>query len=1057
MMKIKIIVIIFTILIATALISCNRRQKDKLTYNMSGISFEDKYYTYDGLAHKLEIVGNLPKGVSVNYENNVLTNVGFVESIAKFTGDYTKYNDIPDMKAILKIIPREININVNSDLIIDYDGFEHKNINLSFSNVINNENIDFKIDYNTDFKNVGLHTANVEIFNPNYILKNSTISMEIVNNIHKITLKQKGFQDITINVNKYTDYSNKLPLPQPVNGYNISWDLENIDLSCIEQDYIINASYELINYSIRYELNGGINNNLNNVTSYNIESNTIILYEPFKNNILFGGWYTDSSFSTESLITEIEKGYYGDIVLYAKWNNYKIESAEGFIFDYINYELPAITLNVSNIITLLTLSKLITVSENCSWSLSNDIEGIDVIKTKNMSLNEGHNIKYITVWYDDTDLNEVYIVDVYRNEIFTISFDLKGGNDIATMEVEKNTEFILPTPIRENYDFSHWIYNGEVFESKKYTFDTNILLTANWLVDVNIIGMNNELLKNYKILENSNLIKVESIYNGINYNLYNSQKYDSLIDKDTIVTADISIYALEKKEFSYIIENNSIIVTGIYDTDILNIVIPNSIQNIPIIEIQQLSFHDCSSLTSIIIPNSVTSIGQHAFSGCSNLTSIIIPDSVTSIGQHAFSDCNNLTIYCEAKSHPSSGWYSYWNSSNRPVYWGITETNYLEQDGIIYVIKNDKAVVTRYTGIKKNVIIPSVVELNLKEYTVASIGEYSFRRSSNLISIEIPNSVTSIGVDAFVNCSWLVNVYYNGTIEDWCNITFSNVYSNPMYPAKHFYMLDENGEYYEVINIVIPDTITSIDNYQFSHFDNLESIEIPNSVTSIGDYAFYGCNSLTSIIILDSVTSIGQHAFSGCSNLTSIIIPDSVTSIEESAFSWCSSLTSIEIPNSVTSIGVDAFSGCRSLTSIIIPDSVTSIEESAFYRCLSLTSIEIPNSVTSIGVAAFYGCNSLTSIIIPDSVTSIEECAFTDCGSLTSIIIPDSVTSIGAYAFSYCRCLTSIIIPDSVTSIGVDAFSYCNNLTIYCEAKSKPSGWSFDWNCSRPVYWGLKI
>jgi hypothetical protein len=183
-------------------------------------------------------------------------------------------------------------------------------------------------------------------------------------------------------------------------------------------------------------------------------------------------------------------------------------------------------------------------------------------------------------------------------------------------------------------------------------------------------------------------------------------------------------------------------------------------------------------------------------------------------------------------------------------------------------------------------------------------------------------------------------------LATWCNISFSNAYSNPLYYAHHLYL---NGE--EVTELVIPEGVSSIGQYAFYHCSELTSVTIPNSVTSIDGYAFFGCSSLTSVAIPNSVTTIGGYAFSGCSSLTSVTIPNSVTIIGTHAFQNCSSLTTVTIPNSVTIIGTYAFQNCSSLTSVTIPNSVTSIGQSAFQNCTSLTYVKVgmerPVSITS--------------------------------------------------------------------------------------------------------------
>lgn len=177
----------------------------------------------------------------------------------------------------------------------------------------------------------------------------------------------------------------------------------------------------------------------------------------------------------------------------------------------------------------------------------------------------------------------------------------------------------------------------------------------------------------------------------------------------------------------------------------------------------------------------------------------------------------------------------------------------------------------------------------------------------------IGNSVTSIGFEAFEYCSGLTSVHITD-LDAWCNIRFwpiSPDKSNPLSYAHHLYL---NGE--EIKNLVIP-----------------------NSVTTIEDYLFSGCTGLTSVTIPNSVTSIESSAFSSCTGLNSVTIGNSVTAIRSSAFLGCTNLTTLTIPNSVEYIAESAFYGCTGLTSVIIGNSVTKIDNRVFYNCSKLEEV----------------------------------------------------------------------------------------------------------------------
>ena len=483
-------------------------------------------------------------------------------------------------------------------------------------------------------------------------------------------------------------------------------------------------------------------------------------------------------------------------------------------------------------------------------------------------------------------------------------------------------------------------------------------------------------------------------------------------------------------------------------TSLTSIVMPNSVTNIGL-----RAFNGCTALTSIVIPSSVTAIENLAFAGCTSLASIAISYGVISIGSSAFEDCTGLTSITIPNSVTSIGMYAFENCTGLTSFTIGNSVTSIEKSSF----KNCTSLVSisipnSVTSIGQNAFAgcTGLTSVNIGN-SVTCIGISSFENCTGLTSITIPNSVTSIenyafkgcnrlmsitlgkGIttierEVFSDCTRLLQVYYQGDINDWCHILFGGSYANPLCYAKKLYIDNK-----EVVNVSIPNTVTTLNDYVFYNYSNLLSIDIPNTITSIGNNAFSYCTGLTSVTIPNSVTNIGGGAFSSCSGISSIVIPNGVVDIKGGTFYDCTNLTSVVIPNSVTTIGMSAFKKCSSLAAITIPNGVTHIGEYAFENCTSLTSVIIPNSVTQMEYSAFEGCTNLESVRISDNLTTIEAGTFKDCSNLVSVIIGNNVqeikgsSSIGG-AFEGCYRLPAVTIPNSVTKLGDYTFYKCSNL-----------------------------
>ena len=394
-------------------------------------------------------------------------------------------------------------------------------------------------------------------------------------------------------------------------------------------------------------------------------------------------------------------------------------------------------------------------------------------------------------------------------------------------------------------------------------------------------------------------------------------------------------------------------------------------------EIGGKAFAYDAALPAVSFPEGLTALGAYAFQDCTALTGVTVPSGVASMGSGVFSGCSNLT----RAALPN----------------GIKEVG-----------------ASMFSGCKKltSATIPQGAAL---------IGAYAFYGCSSLEDISIPQGVTSIGNQAFRECSALRGIVLPSGVTSIGEYAFADCAA--------------------LISVGLPDTLTSIGKDAFSSCSALIGVTIPNSVASIGSYAFTACTSLTDITIPNSVTELGSCAFSSCSKLAWAVIGDNLTVIESKTFWNCENLGSVQIGKNVESIGGGAFYHCDALTDIVIPDSVKAIGgeikyydsqgtwncEGAFQDCQNLRSVTLPSRLESVGDRAFQNCAKLTGIRFPAALTSIGRLAFRNCG-LENVVLPDSLTKIGRSAFSLCEHLTSITIPGGITVIPTELLFRCTSL-----------------------------
>ncbi len=461
-----------------------------------------------------------------------------------------------------------------------------------------------------------------------------------------------------------------------------------------------------------------------------------------------------------------------------------------------------------------------------------------------------------------------------------------------------------------------------------------------------------------------------------------------------IVVAPITVNASEDDELTYgdfqykIEEDNSCTITD-YDGMASSLSIPSAINGHTVKQIDTGALSDNRIITSVTIPNGVTTIGFSAFNGCIKLEKIKFSSNLDTVCENAF---NNTK------------WFN--NQSN----------------GLVYVGK----VAYKYKG-----DMPRNTKITVKSDTV-SISESAFKDCANLTAILIPSSVKHIDKYAFYNCHGLTKLNFNDGIERIENDAF--------------------GSCEKLTSVNFSETLKSIGAFAFVECKKLSEITIPQSVTSVGEYAFSGCENLASVTVSDDLPYVGGRAFEKTKWLnsqpdgvvyigksaygykgdmpknTELSLKSGITNISGYAFYEEKNLTSVKIPETVNRIGNWAFLDCEGLKNVNIPDGVKRIESWTFSNCSSLTNITVPDSVTVLDGLAFSYCTNLKNIELSKNLTEIGMGALSHCTSLETIDIPDSVIIMDNIAMAGCSELKSVNIGSNLKTVGGQVFAGCTSL-----------------------------
>ena len=400
----------------------------------------------------------------------------------------------------------------------------------------------------------------------------------------------------------------------------------------------------------------------------------------------------------------------------------------------------------------------------------------------------------------------------------------------------------------------------------------------------------------------------------------------------------------EEKEdeeiFFYEVKEDYVVITGFDEeifehADYYSLRIPEELEGVTVRVIGKSAFSNCKVLNMVNIPDTVNRIEEFAFENCTNLEVVYFPNNEFCIGDYAFRGCSYLELADRSLSK-------------------ATEIG----NGAFYNCENIKEIAI--------------------SNTTQRIGEAAFGQCQSLLRVDIAFAVEHIGKDAFLGCKKLIAV------------TYADSYAET-YLKENLIDYKRKGFCYEDLEYeIMDDEITIVDVNPRAKRVKIPSTIGEYEVRYIGEYAFCAHKCLEEVMIPETVVSIEEGAFFECTSLQSLRLPKSVCNIERYAFQFCTSLREVTIENENARLGFWAFCGCCNLQKGIVPGGTEGVLEETFQDCTSLTYVEILQGVGSINAGAFDGAKMLSVVKIPKSVKRIEDGAFYNCGIVELIVPSDS-------------------------------------------------------------------